>query len=110
MSETTHPIALRTDRALLLPLPEASTLSDAQRRGAACAWCRIPLTTETARDAGERPAADGTRIWPRGCAPCAGRAAYRLLLDHAPACARCQTDPTCPVAVAAQRLIKEGGL
>ena len=110
MPETIQPTALRTDGVLLLPLPDTSTLSEAQRRGAACAWCATLLTADTAEDAGERPAPEGGQLFPRGCAHCAGAAAYRLLLAHAPACAQCQTDPACPVAIAANRLMRKGGL
>jgi hypothetical protein len=109
MPETTTPAAVPTG-ALPLPLPALGMLSDAHRRGSRCAWCSTPLTAETAVDAGERDAEDDSRIFPRGCRRCAGVAAYRLLQQHAHACERCQTDPTCPTAVAAVRLIREGGL
>lgn len=107
MPEITHPAASPIG-ALQLPLPALGMLSEAHRRGARCAWCSTPLTAETAVDAGERDAEDGSRIFPRGCAPCAGRAAYRLLWEHATACDRCRTDASCPVAVAAQRLMRGG--
>ncbi|MFJ9657629.1 hypothetical protein ACIRPR_06625 [Streptomyces griseoflavus] len=112
MPETTHPTALPTESVpvLQLPLPALSLLSDAQRRGTACAWCRMALTAETAVDAGERAAEDGGQLIPRGCWVCAGRAAYQLLWEHSPACERCQTDPSCPVSVAALRLMRQGGL
>jgi len=110
MPETTHPAALRTDGTLQLPLPALSLLSDRQRRGADCAWCPRTLTADTAVDAGERPAADGGNLFPRGCAPCAARAAYRLLWEHARACDVCRTDASCPIAVAAQRIMREGRL
>ncbi len=110
MAEPTDTTALRTEHVLQLPLPSILVLSDAQRRGSRCAWCRTPLTAEAAVDAGERAAEDGGQLFPRGCAPCAARAAYRLLFDHARACERCRTDASCPVAVAAQRLMREGGL
>jgi hypothetical protein len=107
MAEPMTPTAPRTG-ALPLPLPALGMLSDAHRRGARCAWCSTPLTAETAVDAGERDAEDGARIFPRGCVQCAGRAAYRLLFQHAPHCDRCRTDASCPVAVAAQRLMRGG--
>ncbi|MCP8707473.1 hypothetical protein [Streptomyces sp. AC04842] len=107
MAETTTPTAVPTG-ALPLPLPALGMLSDDQRRGSRCAWCSTPLTAETAVDAGERDTDDGGRIFPRGCRRCAGRAAYRLLFQHAPQCDRCRTDASCPVAVAAQRLMRGG--
>lgn len=110
MPETTHSTDLRTDGTLQLPLPALSQLSDRQRRGADCAWCRMALTSETAVDAGERPAVDGGQLFPRGCWECAARAAHRLLWEHCPACDVCRTDPSCPTAVAAQRIMREGGL
>jgi len=108
--ETIHPAAERTDGVLQLPLPALSLLSDPQRRGACCAWCRTTLTAETAVDAGERPAEDGGQLFPRGCRKCAGRAAYQLLWEHSRACDVCRTDPTCPVSVAATRLMQEAEL
>lgn len=111
MAETTHPTEPRTDGTLQLPLPALSLLSDEQRRGSRCAWaCGKALTAETAVDAGERAAEDGGQLFPRGCAPCAGRAAYQLLWEHSRSCDVCRTDPSCPVAVAATRLMREGGL
>lgn len=110
MPETTHPTDLRTDGVLQLPLPALSLLSDEQRRGVHCAWCRTALTAETAEDAGERGAVDGGRLFPRGCAGCAGRAAYQLLFEHSRSCDRCRTDASCPVSVAANRLMRQGGL
>ena len=110
MPETTHSTNLRTDGTLQLPLPALSQLSDRQRRGADSAWCRMALTTETADDAGERPATDGGQLFPRGCWECAARAAHRLLWEHCPACNVCRTNPTCPTATAAQRIMREGGL
>ena len=109
MAETTHPGSAPTG-ALELPLPALGMLSDGHRRGTHCAWCSTQLTADTAVDAGERDAEDGTRLFPRGCAPCAGRAAYQLLFQHAPACDVCKVSATCPTAVAAVRLIREGGL
>ncbi|MEU3095494.1 hypothetical protein ABZ690_11915 [Streptomyces sp. NPDC006967] len=110
MHETTHPTLLLTDSTLPLPLPALSLLSDEQRRGVHCAWCSTALTAETAVDAGERPAVDGGNLFPRCCAGCAGRAAYRLLFEHSRACDRCRTDASCPVSVVATRLMREDGL
>lgn len=73
----------------MLPLPQFAGLSDEQRRGAACVWCSDALTTETARDLGERPAPDGTRIWPRGCTPCVRSVARRVSNVHTRHCQRC---------------------
>ncbi|WTC56831.1 hypothetical protein OH715_16795 [Streptomyces cellulosae] len=109
MAETTTPTATPIG-ALELPLPALGMLSDAHRRGSRCAWCSTPLTAEQAVDAGERTAEDGGHLFPRGCAPCAGRAAYTLLQQHAPACDVCKGSATCPTALAAVRLMKAGGL
>ena len=109
MPETTTPAAVPTG-PLPLPLPALGMLTDDQRRGTRCAWCSTPLTAETAVDAGERDTDDGSHLFPRGCAPCAGRAAYTLLQQHAPACDVCKGSATCPTALAAVRLMKAGGL
>ncbi|PWI08395.1 hypothetical protein DIZ27_23025 [Streptomyces sp. NWU339] len=96
-----------------LELPALDGLTEAQVRGAVCVWDGIALTLATAVNLGPRKKKrpGGSFDWfPRGCKRCAGQRAYKLLLTHAPACERCKTDPTCPVAVAAQRLIREGGL
>ncbi|WP_442803364.1 hypothetical protein OG411_17240 [Streptomyces pseudogriseolus] len=109
MAETTQPTCTPTG-VLPLPLPALGMLSDAHRRGARCAWCSAQLTADEAVDAGERPAEDGGHLFPRGCRRCAGVAAYRLLQQHAPACDVCKVSAACPTAVAAVRLIREGGL
>ena|SRR5690606_159866 len=96
-----------------LELPALDGLTEAQVRGHVCVWDGIPLTNTTAVNLGPRTKRrpGGTYSWyPRACTRCTGHAAYRLLHTHAPTCDRCKTDPTCPVAVAAQRLIREGGL
>jgi hypothetical protein len=93
----------------MLPLPQYLGLSDAQRRGTVCVWCSEPLTAETARDLGERPAPDGTRMWPRGCTPCVHTTARRIYNLHARHCARClrNTEP-CPDRRALHDLALEG--
>lgn len=73
----------------LLPLPKVSDLSEARRRGATCVWCDTPLTAETARDLGERPAPDGGQLFPRGCSPCVRRTAVRVHNVHPRTCPRC---------------------
>lgn len=97
MPEPIHPTELRTDDSSalpMLPLPQVLGLTDEQRRGAVCVWCSTPLTAETARDLGERPA-DGTRIWPRGCTPCVCAEARRVISIHARSCRTCHAGKRC---------------
>ncbi|KDN73901.1 hypothetical protein DF19_41625 [Streptomyces olindensis] len=91
MEEPTQPTGPRTDdnALLLLPLPKVDRQSDEQRRGAACVWCGTKLTAETARDLGERPTPDGTRIWPRACTQCVRTEARRVSNIHTRHCQRC---------------------
>ena len=42
------------EAAALLPLPDMARMSDAQVRGAACAWCAVVLAPATAVDLGLR--------------------------------------------------------
>ncbi|WP_158710242.1 hypothetical protein [Streptomyces sp. NRRL F-5126] len=54
-----------------MPLTEPA-LSDEQRRGAACAYCGLPVSTGSAVDLGVRHDTDGVRIFLRahqGCLP-----------------------------------------
>lgn len=97
MPEPTHAIGLRPDTSalLMLPLPQVIGLTDPQRRGAVCVWCKEALTAETARDLGERPAPDGTRIWPRGCTPCVCAEARRVFRLHPRTCRTCDTGMRC---------------
>ncbi|WP_146232261.1 hypothetical protein [Streptomyces sp. NWU49] len=97
MPETTHSTGLQPDSSalLMLPLPQVIGLSDTQRRGAGCVWCDTPLTTETARDLGERPTSDGTRIWPRGCTPCVCAEARRVVRLHPRTCRICDAGKQC---------------
>ncbi|MFE9920481.1 hypothetical protein ACFYQA_02510 [Streptomyces sp. NPDC005774] len=80
----------------MLPLPQVIGLDDAERRGAACVWCKTLLTAETARDLGERMTSGG-RIWPRGCTPCVCTEARRIFLLHARHCQSCiRNKARCP--------------
>ena len=93
----------------MLPLPKTSGLSDTQIRGAACVWCDTPLTTETARDLGERPKPGGGSMFPRGCATCAAEAARRVYAVHSRVCSTCTTDSTaCGVRRSLRRIALEG--
>lgn len=63
-------------------LPPVSELTEQQRRGWRCVWCRHPLATGADVDLGEqraRPAGGAAYSWfPRACAetgPCAEREA-----------------------------------
>jgi hypothetical protein len=91
----------------MLPLPQYLGLTDAQRRGAVCVWCREPLTAETARNLGERPAPDGTRMWPRGCTPCVCTEARRIASLHPRRCRTCDTGKQCDDRDALYALARE---
>jgi hypothetical protein len=94
-------------------LPSLDGLTEKQVRGAVCVWDGIPLTADTAVNFGPRrkKRLNGSFDWyPRACRRCTARAAYRLLQAHASGCDRCRTDPSCPVSIAANRLMREGGL
>lgn len=93
----------------MLPLPQFLGLSDEQRRGAVCVWCNESLTAETARDLGERPAPDGTRMWPRGCTPCVIDEARRISRLHGRYCLVCiRNTEACPDRRALRDLALEG--
>ncbi|ODA69500.1 hypothetical protein [Streptomyces sp. AVP053U2] len=99
MEESTQSTVSRTDSSalLMLPLPQVIGLTETQRRGAECVWCETPLTAETARDLGERPTSDGTRIWPRGCTPCVCTESRRVFSLHSRSCQRClRSEQGCP--------------
>ncbi|MFD7860904.1 hypothetical protein [Streptomyces sp. NPDC057682] len=56
-----------------VPLPDPTTLSDAQQRGASCVWCAAPLANTAAHDLGPRPiAVSGSAVhwFPRCCSTC----------------------------------------
>lgn len=93
----------------LLTLPEPSDLTAAQLRGAVCVWCSNPLTAETARDLGERPAPDGGVMFPRGCPKCVRSAAVRAYNTHPRSCEQCVDDPTlCDTRRSLRRTSLEG--
>ena len=111
MAEATQASSPRTASSALpmRPLPQFLGLSDAQRRGTVCVWCSQPLTAESARDLGERPAPDGTRMWPRGCSPCVQAAARRVFRLHNRHCACCiRNSEDCPDWHALRDLALEG--
>lgn len=100
-------VGMPTHEALaLLPLPEQ--LSDAQRDGHVCVWGGETLTVGTGIDLGSRKT-DDRLIFPRACRRDTGEAAYRALLDHAPACEQCVDNAAeCPLGRALNRLVREG--
>lgn len=54
------------------PPVDISGLSDEQRRGAACSYCGLPVSTGSAVDLGVCHDSDGVRLFPRahqGCLP-----------------------------------------
>lgn len=96
------------EAAALLPLPHHGDQSDAQFRGAACAWCAVILAPATAVDLGPRPIRllDGhitTR--PRGCRNCVAEQLPAVQQRHAAMCERCVDNPAgCDTATALRRL------
>jgi hypothetical protein len=97
------------DSALtLLPLPKVSGLSALQARGAACVWCQIRLTIETAVDLGERSGPGNVLVFPRGCQECVRAAALRTYGAHADTCEQCVDNPVlCDTRRALRRLALE---
>ncbi|WP_460067416.1 hypothetical protein [Streptomyces sp. YKOK-I1] len=90
----------------LLPLPES--LSAPQREGYVCVWGGEALSTSMAVDLGSRMVGD-TRVFPRACRTCVGRAAMSALFDHASgpdACPECKSTPDCDTGRALNRLIR----
>lgn len=95
----------------LLPLPAIADLSEQQVRGITCVWDGIALTPATAVDLGVRTMnrlGEKRQWYPRACRRCIGDGAYRLLLDHSPACDRCRKDGGCELGRALNRLVREG--
>lgn len=91
-----------------LGLPDRDTLTDAQQRGAKCAWCAITLTADTVIDLGEQYE-DG--VWfPRACRDCVPGRARRALKTHPGMCEQCSLDSAnpCEIETVLWQLIGEG--
>ena len=113
MSMDTRDITSTAEALARLPLPAIGELSDQQVRGITCVWDRRhPLTAGTAVDLGPRTMTrlgEKRQWYPRGCRSCTGDAAYRLLLDHSPACDQCIKDGGgCELGRALVRLVRDG--
>lgn len=110
MPETTS-LAPMWGRAAL-PLPDVGQLSESQQRGAACVWCKAPMTAVTAVDLGERRIRvldTHFTAFPRGCRPCTAKAARRALWNHGALCEECMDADRglCETDMALRRLIRE---
>lgn len=94
--------------ALLLPVPDLARVSDAQFRGAACAWCAVTLSPATAVDLGPRRIRrlDGhLTIHPRGCRACAAERVPAVQQGHSSMCEQCADAPgICATARALRHL------
>lgn len=80
------------EAAALLLLPDMARMSDAQVRGAACAWCAVILSPATAVDLGERRIRLLDRhviVRPRGCRTCVAARVSAVLENHIGMCERC---------------------
>jgi hypothetical protein len=97
----------RVDAASLLLLGRAP-LSDAQVRGAACAWCAVILAPATAVDLGPRPIRLLDRhvtVRPRGCRVCVAEHLPATQRAHAAGCEQCVDAPgVCETARALRHL------
>lgn len=93
----------------LLPLPDLSTLSEKQRRGALCVWDSTPLGPD-ATDLGQRQADDGRTIFPRSCCPCMRAHVRGSAAAHKAMCEQCvDGHADCETDQALQRLVREHG-
>jgi hypothetical protein len=96
------------EAAALLPLPDMARMSDAQFRGAACAWCAVVLAPATAVDLGPRRIRllDGhITARPRGCRACVAEHLPAVLENHAGTCEQCVNAPgVCETARALRHL------
>lgn len=97
------------EAAALLPLPDmARTMSDAQVRGAACAWCAVTLSPATAVDLGERRIRLLDRhitVRPRGCRTCVAERVPAVQQGHSSTCEQCADSPgVCATARALRHL------
>ncbi|WP_193515097.1 hypothetical protein, partial [Streptomyces griseoloalbus] len=93
-------------------LPPLDGLAEAQVRGMTCVWDGIALTPATAVDLGpirKKHLGREYQWFPRGCKRCVGEKAYNALFLHSRECAECWRGPNCPFAIAANRLMREGG-
>lgn len=87
---------------VLMDLPDPAKLTEAQRRGSDCLWCRAALTVETAVDLGERR--HPTHWFPRCCPTCI-RDQDR---HHVNRCETCVEEPgACHTAAALKQLVRE---
>ena len=97
----------RVEAAALLPL-DLADVSDAQFRGAACAWCAVILYPATAVDLGERRIRllDGhITARPRGCRPCTAERVVATRQRHVEGCEQCVDSPAvCDTARALRHL------
>jgi hypothetical protein len=91
----------------LIPL-DLADVSDAQFRGAACAWCGVILSPATAVDLGARRirSLDGhLTVRPRGCRTCAAERVMATRQRHVDGCEQCVDSPSaCDTARALRRL------
>lgn len=96
------------EAAALLPLPDMARMSDAQVRGAACAWCAVILAPATAVDLGPRRIRLLDRhitVRPRGCRTCVADRMPAVLENHAGMCEQCVDDvAVCETARALRHL------
>lgn len=96
------------EAAALLPLPDMARMSDAQVRGAACAWCAVILAPATAVDLGPRRIRLLDRhitVRPRGCRTCVVARMPAVLENHAGMCEQCVDDvAVCETARALRHL------
>jgi hypothetical protein len=114
MAHNTEASAGRASIAALLEVPEHNTLTDAQVRGADCAWCGKPLTAETAVDLPERR----IRVldthfdtFPRGCRECTRRKAHEAIFEHCERCEDCTRDAgSCLIGIGLRRLMRGASL
>lgn len=95
-------------QGVLLPLPPLGDVSDAQFRGAACAWCAVILAPATAVDLGPRPIRllDGhITVRPRGCRVCVAEQLPATRQAHVAGCEQCVDNPAgCDTARALRHL------
>lgn len=88
----TDPDTAPVEAASLLPLPDMARMSDAQVRGAACAWCAVTLAPATAVDLGVRRIRLLDRhitVRPRGCRMCVADRVPAVLEGHVGMCEQC---------------------